>query len=82
MLFYIESVKLSISFLKGSMECGENRCRPGIGERLAGKMWGGLFLLTGHGIPDIFMRIPAGPGPGCIGNHASININSVFRKRY
>lgn len=24
MLFYIESVKLSISFLKGSMECEEN----------------------------------------------------------
>jgi hypothetical protein len=42
----------------------------------------GLFLLTGHGIPDIFMRIPAGFVSGITGNHASININSLFRKCY
>ena len=45
-------------------------------------MGAGLFLLTGHRIPDIFIRIPAGPGPGIIGNRVSINVNSVFRKRY
>jgi len=51
------------------------------GRGLAGKMRACLFLLTGHGIPDIFIRIPAGPGPGIIGNRVSINIISVFRKR-
>ena len=43
-----------------------------------GKMGADLFLLTEHGIPDIFMRIPAGPVSVITGKYASININSVF----
>ena len=55
---------------------------PGMVERARGEDGAGLFLLTGHGIPDIFFRFPAGPGPGIIGNCVSIKIYSVFRKRY
>ena len=47
-------------------------------EGLWGRAGAGLFLLTGHGIPDIFMRIPAGPVSGTTENYASININPFF----
>ena len=78
MMFYLESWDLSILFLRGTTAWEGSRCRPGMGEWLAGKMGAGSFLLTGYGIPDIFIRFPVGPDPGIIGNSVSIKVNSSF----